>query len=142
MTIKEILKEKGDNVITISAETGIPEAASIMAERKISALIVEASGGLKGIITERDIVSIVAKTRGDFTGRTVGDIMVKSENLIVAEQDDLAEHAMAVMIQKNIRHMPVVEDGELAGLVSIRDVVRAHVRRLKAQVRFLTDYVE
>jgi CBS domain-containing protein len=142
MKMSEILKDKGRDVTTIDVESGIIEAAQKMADGKIGALLIEDDGRLGGIITERDIVIALAKTECEFKGLRIKDIMIKSENLIVAEPDDSEDQVMAVMIQKNIRHMPIVESGELAGMVSIRDVVRAHVQKLKAQVRFLTDFVE
>ncbi len=141
MNMRDILKDKGRDVTTIEAESGIIEAAQKMADGKIGALLVEDNGKLGGIITERDIVIAVAKTECEFKVLRVKDIMITSENLIVSEPDDSEDQVMAVMIQKNIRHMPIVEGGELAGMVSIRDVVRAHVQKLRAQVRFLTDFV-
>ena len=141
MNMRDILKDKGRDVTTIEAESGIIVAAQKMAEGKIGALLVEDNGKLGGIITERDIVIAVAKTECEFKVLRVKDIMITSENLIVSEPDDSEDQVMAVMIQKNIRHMPIVEGGELAGMVSIRDVVRAHVQKLRAQVRFLTDFV-
>lgn len=142
MKLSDILKEKGREVITIAAEASLTEAAEKMTDRKIGALLVEDRGRLAGIITERDIVSIVSRTRGDIKSVKVKDVMVRSENLLVAEPDDQEDYVMAVMIQKGIRHMPVVENGEIAGMVSIRDVVRAHVKKLQAQVHFLTDYIK
>lgn len=142
MKLSDILKEKGREVITIAAEASLTEAAEKMTDRKIGALLVEDRGRLAGIITERDIVSIVSRTRGDIKSVKVKDVMVRSENLLVAEPDDQEDYVMAVMIQKGVRHMPVVENGEIAGMVSIRDVVRAHVKKLQAQVHFLTDYIK
>jgi CBS domain-containing protein len=142
MKLSDILKEKGREVITIAAEASLTEAAEKMTDRKIGALLVEDRGRLAGIITERDIVSIVSRTRGDIKSVKVKDVMVRSENLLVAEPDDQEDYVMAVMIQKGIRHMPIVENGEIAGMVSIRDVVRAHVKKLQAQVHFLTDYIK
>ena len=141
MNMRDILKDKGRDITTIVAEAGIIEAAQKMAEGKIGALLVEDNGKLGGIITERDIVIAVAKTECEFKFLRVKDIMITSKNLIVSEPDDSEDQVMAVMIQKNIRHMPIVEGGELAGMVSIRDVVRAHVQKLRAQVRFLADFV-
>ncbi|MBI4842787.1 MAG: CBS domain-containing protein [Nitrospirae bacterium] len=142
MEIREILKEKGKDVMSIGSDVSIADLAAKMKERKIGALMVEDSGILKGIVTERDIVIIIANTGGDLRGLQVSDIMVKSENLIVAEPDDLSDHVMAMMIQKGIRHMPIVENGAIAGVVSIRDVVKAHVKTLQTQARFLSEFIE
>jgi CBS domain-containing protein len=97
MEIREILKEKGRDVLSISSDASIADIAVSMKERKIGALMVEDNGVLKGIVTERDIVLILANTGGDLRGLEVSDIMVNSENLMVAELDDLGDQVMAVM---------------------------------------------
>ena len=141
MTIREILTDKGSDVLTVDLEVSIPELARNMQEKNIGALLVEDEGRLCGIVTERDVVRILGKTGGDFEGLRVEDIMVPSEKLMVAEADDQNEYVMAVMVQKNFRHMPIVEEGEIVGLISIRDVVRAHVKSFQSQVHFLADYI-
>jgi CBS domain-containing protein len=141
MTMRDILKEKGSEVLTVDMDAGIPEVARIMMEKNIGALLVEDDGKLCGIVTERDVVRILGRTGCDMEGLRAADIMVKSENLLVAEADDQNDYVMAVMVQKNFRHMPIVDEGEIVGLISIRDVVKAHVKKLQAQVHFLTEYV-
>lgn len=141
MNMREILKEKGSEVITVDVDTSIPETARIMREKNIGALLVEDDGKLCGIVTERDIVRILGKTGCDMEGLRVADIMVKSEKLLVAEADDANDYVMAVMVQKNFRHIPIVDEGEIVGLISIRDVVRAHVKKLQAQVHFWGEYI-
>ncbi len=141
MTIREILREKGSEVLTVDMDTSIPDTARVMMEKNIGALLVEDDGKLCGIVTERDVVRILGKTGCDLEGLRVADIMVKSENLFVAEADDQNDTVMAIMVQKNFRHMPIVDEGEIVGLISIRDVVRAHVKKLQAQVHFLSEYI-
>jgi CBS domain-containing protein len=140
MTMRDILKEKGSEVLTVDVETGIPEVARIMMDKNIGALLVEDDGKLCGIVTERDVVRILGRTGCDMEGVRAADIMVKSENLLVAEVDDQNDAVMAVMVQKNFRHMPIVDEGEIVGLISIRDVVKAHVQKLQAQVHFWKEY--
>lgn len=141
MTMRDILREKGSEILTVDLDAGIAEAARVMMEKNIGALLVEDDGRLCGIVTERDVVKILGKTGCDLDGLRVADIMVKSENLFVAEADDQNDYVMAVMVQKNFRHMPIVDEGEIVGLISIRDVVRAHVKKLQAQVHFLSEYM-
>ncbi len=141
MKVQDILNEKGRELITIGADASITDAASKMMQRNIGALLVEDGGKLVGLITERDIVKILARTSCEMKGLTVRDIMVNSENLVVAEPEDEVEYVMAVMIQNAIRHMPIVEKGELSGIISIRDVVKTHVRKLKAEIHFLKEYI-
>ena len=141
MKVQDILNEKGRELITVGADTEIADAASKMMQRNIGALLVEDSGHLIGLITERDIVKILAQTHCDMKGMRVKDIMVPAENLVVAEPEDEVEYVMAVMIQNAIRHLPIVEQGKLIGIVSIRDVVKTHVRKLKAEIHFLKEYI-
>ncbi len=141
MKVQDILNEKGRELITVAADTEIADAAVKMMQRNIGALLVEEAGKLIGLITERDIVKILAKTHCDMKGLRVRDIMVPAENLLVAEPEDEVEYVMAVMIQNAIRHMPIVEKGELIGIISIRDVVKTHVRKLKAEIHFLKEYI-
>ncbi|HHN64715.1 MAG TPA: CBS domain-containing protein [Nitrospirae bacterium] len=141
MKVKDILNEKGRELITIGANVPIVDAAQRMMQRNIGALMVEDEGRLVGLITERDIVKVLAKTEGVMNNLKVKDIMVNSENLLVAEPDDEVEYVMAVMIQNAIRHMPIVERSELIGIISIRDVVKTHVRKLKAEIHFLKEYI-
>ncbi|HEB76705.1 MAG TPA: CBS domain-containing protein [Nitrospirae bacterium] len=141
MKVKDILNEKGRELITIGIDSSITDAASKMMQRNIGALIVEQDTKLVGLITERDVVKIVAGTECQMKDLKVRDIMVDSENLLVAEPDDEVEYVMVVMIQKGIRHMPIVENGELSGIISIRDVVRTHVKKLNAEIHFLKEYI-
>ncbi len=141
MSMRDILKEKGSEVLTVDVDTGVPEVARIMMDKNIGALLIEDEGKLCGIVTERDVVRILGKTGCDLGGLRAADIMVKSENLLVAEADDQNDYVMAVMVQKNFRHMPIVDEGEIVGLISIRDVVKAHVKKLQAQVHFLSEYL-
>jgi len=141
MTMRDILREKGSEVMTVDLDTSIPDIARVMFEKNIGALLIEDDGKLCGIVTERDVVKILGKTGCDLDGLRAADIMVKSENLLVAEADDQNDYVMAVMVQKNFRHMPIVDEGEIVGLISIRDVVKAHVKKLQAQVHFLSEYL-
>jgi CBS domain-containing protein len=141
MSMRDILREKGSEVLTVDLDTSIPDIARVMFEKNIGALLIEDDGKLCGIVTERDVVKILGKTGCDLDGLRAADIMVKSENLLVAEADDQNDYVMAVMVQKNFRHMPIVDEGEIVGLISIRDVVKAHVKKLQAQVHFLSEYL-
>lgn len=141
MKVRDILHEKGRELITIGADATVIDAAEKMMQRNIGALMVEDQGKLVGLITERDIVKTIAKTHCDMHDTKVKEIMVPAEKLLVAEPEDEVEYAMAVMIQNAIRHLPIVEGGELVGIVSIRDVVKTHVRKLKAEIHFLKEYI-
>lgn len=141
MQIRDILRQKGREVVTVDVDLEVIEAAERMIDKKIGALLVEDKGTLAGIVTERDIVTLVADASCNVKGMHIREIMVRREKLIVAELDDREDYVMAVMIQKGIRHMPILEGNEVVGIVSIRDVIKAHLQNLKDQMTFLTDIV-
>lgn len=139
--VRDILAEKGPDIFSVARGAAIAEAARLMKSRNVGALLVTDETTYTGIITERDIVRLVADRGGGLHELRVGSVMVPSEHLIVAEPDDECRHVMAVMIQKRIRHMPVVENGRITGVISIRDVARIAVVRVKAEAHFLSDYI-
>jgi len=143
MDINSILKDKGTEIFHIAPSAGIVDAAARMRRDNVGALLVRGEDGeFKGIITERDIVNALGRGGADFGSVRVSEMMVSIERLIVAEPDDQCEHVMAVMIQKGIRHMPVVESGRIAGVISIRDLVRATIMKVSPRAHFLSDYLK
>jgi IMP dehydrogenase len=140
MTVKELLNAKGKDIITIEGESSVEDAIRSMHARKISALIVIENGRPTGIFTERDIVMCYISTEGrHFREVKIKDTMTK--DLIVAEPDDELSNIMSVMIQKNIRHLPVADKGRIVGMLSIRDVIQAQIGRLQSEIRYLKDYI-
>lgn len=142
MNINQILGEKGSEIFKISSRASITEAAAFMKDKNVGALLVEDAEAYEGIITERDIVYALGGSVSDCRMLTVADIMVESAKLIVAEPDDQSEHVMAVMIQKGIRHMPVIDSGRIIGVISIRDLVRSCIMKVSAKAHFLSDYLK
>src|SRR5512139_3047969 len=118
MKIKELLGIKGIECSSIMSEQTLSEASKQMTECRIGALLVMDKGKLAGIVTERDIVRAVAN---DKSCKDVKIREVMSTNLIVSKQGDDLDYVMAVMIQNGIRHVPVVEETGLVGMVSMRD---------------------
>jgi CBS domain-containing protein len=138
MKIKELLGIKGIECFSIMSEQTLNEASKQMTECRIGALLVMDKGKLAGIVTERDIVRAVAN---DKNCKDVKVREVMSTNLIVSKQGDDLDYVMAVMIQNGIRHVPVVEEHGLVGMVSMRDVVRVLVKNLKAENQYLKDFI-
>ena len=138
MRIKELLSIKGIECFSIMSDQMVQDAAKQMAECKIGALLVMEKGHLAGIITERDVVKTLANDK-DCKGVRIADIMTR--NLLVSKPGDDLDYVMAVMIQNNIRHLPVVEEGGLVGMISMRDVVRVLVKNLKAENQYLKDFI-
>jgi CBS domain-containing protein len=138
MKVKELLDIKGIECFSIMSDQTLFDASKQMAECRIGALLVMEKGTLSGIITERDIVRNVANGK-KCDGVKIKDVM--TTNLIVSKAGDDLDYVMAVMIQNNIRHLPVVDEHGLVGMLSMRDVVRVLVKNLKAENQYLKDFI-
>ncbi len=139
MKVKELLSIKGLECFSINSTDTLQAAAKQMAECNIGALLVMDRGSLVGIVTERDIVKNSANDQ-----KNLKDVIIKeamSANLLVVKPGDDLDYVMAIMIQNNIRHLPVVEESGLLGLLSMRDVVRVLVKNLKAENHYLKDFI-
>jgi len=132
MNIARILATKGMNVITIRPEQSIGEAIALLAKRNIGALVaVDEAGKPVGILSERDIVRAAAKNEQVFS-QTVSELMTK--NVIVGmPQDDLRAVAHT-MTERRFRHLPIMDEGKLIGIVSIGDVVKAQRDQYEGEV--------
>ncbi len=138
MKVKELLSIKGIECFSIMSDQTLLDAAKQMSECKIGALLVMEKGHLAGIVTERDVVKALANEKECKTVR-IKDVM--TTNLLVSKSGDDLDYVMAVMIQNNIRHLPVVEESGLVGMLSMRDVVRVLVKNLKAENHYLKDMI-
>lgn len=130
MLVQQILKSKGnDGVITIKPGTRISEAAQILAERRIGGLVVSSDGETaEGILSERDIVRSLAVRGANCLQETVEDMMTR--NPVCCTRQDSSDAVLTRMTDGRFRHMPVVEDGKLVGIVTIGDVVKARLTEL------------
>jgi CBS domain-containing protein len=140
MKVRELLETKGKEVFSMDAGSSVEDAIHFMHGKKISAIMVTDQGKTAGIFTERDVVrSYIAKSGRKFREIPVGEAMTK--NLLVAELDEDINNVMSVMVEKNIRHLPVVDKGQVIGMLSIRDVINAHVGKITAEMHYLKDYI-
>lgn len=140
MRIKDILREKGLEVIAVDINASISTAIKKMVERRIGAVLVMEGANFVGMFTERDVLRCWAEKGAEsMDNRKVSEVMTK--DLVVAEPDDDVNYAMTIMINKNIRHLPVVEHGKIMSVLSIRDMVKSHVSNLQAEVHYLKDYI-
>lgn len=139
-TVRELLRHKGADVVTVRPDTSVFDALTIMEERNIGAvLVVDEEGDVAGIVTERDYARKVV-LRGRVSKDTpVCDIMT-SEIVFVGLKTTLDE-AMALMTAKRCRHLPVREDGEVRGIISIGDVVRAVIHDKDILIDQLEHYI-
>ena len=133
MLVHQILKSKSDDaVVTVPPATKVSDAAKILAERKIGTVVVSADGQTAdGILSERDIVRVLAQKGGAVLTDTVDSYMTKQ--LVTCSRQDDADAVLSTMTEKRFRHMPVVEDGHLVGLITIGDVVKARLTELSME---------
>ena len=132
MKIRQILSYKGMNVITIRPEQLIREAVKLLVERRIGALVVVDSDKKPvGILSERDITRRAAENEPVFS-ETLTDLMTK--NIITGIPQDETSSVAATMTQKRIRHLPIVEDGDLVGIVSIGDILKAERDQYRGEI--------
>ncbi|MEQ8901308.1 MAG: CBS domain-containing protein [Roseovarius sp.] len=133
MLVQQILKSKGDGaVITITPETKVSEAAQTLAERRIGGLIVSRDGEtVDGILSERDIVRSLAVRGTSCMTETVSEMMTR--NPVCCSKQDSSDAVLTRMTDGRFRHMPVVEDGKLVGIVTIGDVVKARLEELSME---------
>jgi CBS domain-containing protein len=140
MTIAGILKHKGGNVTSVPPGITIAEVAQVLASRRIGAVLVLDSGEqLLGILSERDIVASLAEHGPRTLEMTAAQLM--TSEVQTATQRTTVNEAMAMMTDGRFRHIPVVEEGKLVGLVSIGDVVKAKISDAEQEVDSLRAYV-
>ena len=140
MRVHNVMKQKRRRVHTISVQRTAEDAIVQMTESQTSALIVIDGDTPVGIFTERDVLRChVAWRQRLFREMPLNEAM--TENLIVAQPDDLVSSAMAMMIKADIRHLPVVENQRIAAMLTISDLVKHHVGELTAELHYLQDYI-
>jgi CBS domain-containing protein len=137
--VTEILEGKGGEVIRIDAGASVLDAVRLMVESNVGSLLVTEDGRITGIVTERDYLRRVTLEGRTEEGTTVREIM--SSPLVIVTPDASVEECMAVMTDRRIRHLPVAQDGEVVGLVSIGDLVKFRSRQQSFEIRYLTDYI-
>jgi CBS domain-containing protein len=137
--VRDILAVKGTTVHTIEKNATVFEAIKKMVDNGVGSLIVMDGDAICGIFTERDYLRrIVLEGRTSKTTRT-GE--VTTERLIVVEPSRSLDDCMALMTRERIRHLPVLDEGRLAGVVSIGDIVKCLSKQQAAEIRYLTDYI-
>ncbi len=150
MRVRNVLRHKGSEVVTIAPDRTVHDAICEMNRQKIGALVVtDETGEIQGIVTERDILRMCgeqcvhlddASLAGTDCPMLVSEIM--TADLVIAVPDDTLAYAMDVMTSNRVRHLPVLDEGRLAGVVSIGDVVKAHLSEAEFERRMLKDYIQ
>ena len=140
MTVRRILAGKGRDVVTISPDRTLSEAVRLLCDRRLGALVVtDAGGAVIGIISERDIVQSVALRGAGALTESVSQSM--TENVVTTRESATIQTVMTEMTTGRFRHMPVIEDGRLAGIISIGDVVKHRVAEMEDEQQALREYI-
>lgn len=137
--VKHLLDSKGRNIISIAESASVLDAIKIMAERSIGSLLVMDGDELKGIVTERDYArKVIVKGRSSKSTQ-VGEIM--TADVCTARIDQTVNDCMTIMTERRIRHLPVVENGKVVGLISIGDLVQAIIADQQQAIEHLEQYI-
>jgi len=140
MTVASILNGKGRDVVSERAGTSLGDICKTLSEKGIGAIVItDADSHIEGIISERDIVKAIGKKGPGALDVAVGDVMTKS--VVTCADEDTVNTVMARMSAGRFRHMPVVKDGKLAGLISIGDVVKHRIAQVELEAEQMRSYI-
>jgi CBS domain-containing protein len=140
MNVAVILKQKGRAVTTASPSTTLQEVAGKLAAKRIGAIVVVgARGEVAGIVSERDIIRAIAAHGPPCLTRPASEIMTRQ--VVVCQETDTLDELMAMMTARRFRHLPVVTDGALVGIISIGDVVKHHVAEVEMEATAMREYI-
>jgi CBS domain-containing protein len=140
MRVAEVLRAKGTNVVSISPSATLHEAAALLFEYRIGALLVlDTHEQVAGILSERDIVATIAAKGADALATPVRDAM--SSDVVICSPDEHLEELMTLMTEHRIRHLPVLQGTSVMGVISIGDVVKHRISEVTDESKALSDYI-
>jgi CBS domain-containing protein len=140
MTVRAILAEKGNDVVTLASNFSVADAIALLAKHRIGALIVaDDNRVIQGILSERDIVRSLAEDGAGALGRGVSELM--TANVKVCTEAHTVNEVMEIMTRGRFRHLPVERDGKLIGVVSIGDVVKRRIEEVQREAEEIRSYI-
>ncbi len=139
MTIKGILQNKSQDIISIDSSALVSDAVALLADKRIGALPVFEKGRVVGVFSERDVIYCLASDGPASMGKTVAEVMTAPA--VTVEKSMPVLSALSLMTRRRIRHLPVEEEGNLIGFVSIGDLVKYRIERIEAEASALRDYI-
>ena len=139
MTVNQILSKKGKEVYSVLSTITVYEALGVMSEKNIGAILVIEDEILKGILSERDYARKIALKAKSSKKTFVHEIM--AENVITVKPTDNLDYCMELMYTKKVRHLPVLDNGKIIGIVSIGDVVKSIIDIQKDTIQYLDSYI-
>lgn len=140
MKIKDIARIKGREVITVKPGTSLSEAINLLVSHNIGALpVCETVGKVSGILSERDVLKCIHRTGAEIRNTKVKDIMTRS--IVVGDPEDELEGVLIRMSEKGVRHLPIIHDNNIVGILSLRDVIEEQLSECNNKIETLHDYI-
>lgn len=140
MTVASILSEKGTEVVTVTVGVSLADVAATLAGHRIGAVVItDERGRMCGIVSERDVVAVLADEGAHALGRAVGEIMTRDD--VTCALDETSNMVMERMTKRRCRHLPVVERGRLVGIISIGDVVKRRIEDVVREAEEMRVYI-
>ncbi|TMJ24071.1 MAG: CBS domain-containing protein [Alphaproteobacteria bacterium] len=140
MTVRSILDSKGHQVLSVEPDAKLAAAVKILGERKIGAVLVMSDGRIEGILSERDIVRALSERGAGVLDESVSAVMTRK--VVSCRESDTVAGIMEMMTLGKFRHLPVVEEGRVVGLISIGDIVKRRVQEYETEQEALRDYIK
>jgi CBS domain-containing protein len=140
MTVRSILDSKGHQVLSVEPDAKLSAAVKILGGKKIGAVLVISQGRMEGILSERDIVRVLAERGAAVLEEPVSGVM--TQKVVSCRQSDTVAGIMEMMTLGKFRHLPVVEDGKVVGLISIGDIVKRRVQEYETEQEALQNYIK
>jgi CBS domain-containing protein len=140
MTVRAILDTKGHQILNVEPEAALAAAVKILGERKIGAVLVMSRGRIEGILSERDIVRVLAERGAAVLDEPVSSVMTRK--VVSCRQNDTVAAIMEIMTLGKFRHLPVVEGERVVGLISIGDIVKWRVQEYENEQEALRQYIK
>jgi CBS domain-containing protein len=140
MTVRSILDSKGHQVLSVEPDANLSAAVKILGGKKIGAVLVMSAGRIEGILSERDIVRVLSERGAAVLEEPVSGVMTRK--VVSCRQSDTVAAIMEMMTLGKFRHLPVVEDGKVVGLISIGDIVKRRVHEYETEQEALQNYIK
>jgi CBS domain-containing protein len=140
MTVRAVLESKGSDIVTVAPTATMRAAVKLLSDRRIGAVLVMADGGIAGILSERDVVRVLGARGAAVLDEKVEDVMTRK--VVTCRPSDTVAGIMEMMTEGKFRHLPVVDEGKVVGLISIGDVVKRRVMEYEKEQEALRDYIK
>ncbi|MEZ2141551.1 MULTISPECIES: CBS domain-containing protein [Bradyrhizobium] len=140
MTVRSILNTKGHQIMSVEPDVKLSAAIKLLVEKKIGAVLVMNQSRLEGILSERDIVRVLGERGAGVLEEPVAEVMTRK--VVACKETDTVAELMEMMTTGKFRHLPVIENGKVVGLISIGDIVKRRVQEYEAEQEALRDYIK